>query len=414
VRKRTAIPLTVVGASVVALLLIELGLRVAGASYPSFYWTDPRRGSALRPGAEGLFSQEGRAWIRINEHGMRDRARRVAKPLGAFRVALLGDSYTEALQVPLEQTFGAVLERTLSECPPLEGRPIEVLNFGVSGYGTTQELLTYVDRARAFDPDVVLLAFLPGNDVRDNSKALSPSRMRPFHMLDGDQLELDDSFLHSESYARRTSAMWKLGHRLIDHSRLMQLLNQAKNKRAAAREQRELQATSRSQGLGELGLDDFVLREPTTAEQRDAWEITERVLLMLRDAVREDGSDLLLATLSFGAQVDPDPGSRDALKAALGVGDLFYAERRLSGFAARHDISVLALGPRLLAWASHHGTQVHGFGDNLGQGHWNAAGHRVAGLLLAVEICGGLTSGKGAGEPPLPTASAGATLTPPR
>ena len=191
-------------------------------------------------------------------------------------MALLGDSYTEALQVPLEQTFGAVLERSLSECPPLVGRPIEVLNFGVSGYGTTQELLAYVDRARAFDPDVVLLAFLPGNDVRDNSKALSPSRMRPFYVLDGDQLELDDSFLDSESYAWRTSLLWKLGRRLIDDSRLMQLLNQAKNKRTAAREQRELQATSRRQGLGELGLDDFVLREPTTAEQREAWEITER------------------------------------------------------------------------------------------------------------------------------------------
>jgi hypothetical protein len=237
--------------------------------------------------------------------------------------------------------------------------------------------------------------------------------MRPFYVLDGDRLVLDDSFLDSEDYARRSSGAWRLARQLIDHSRLMQLLNQAKNRRAAAREQRELADSSRRQGLGELGLDDFVLREPTTPEQRAAWDVTERVLLMLRDAALEEDCGLLLATLSFGAQVDPDREVRRNVEAALGVGDLFYAERRMTAFAERHDIAVLTLAPPLFAWASHHGTPVHGFGDSLGQGHWNAAGHRVAGLLLAVEICAGFMTGEAAADSALPTAPPEVTLTPP-
>ena len=51
---------------------------------------------------------------------------------------MLGDSYTEALQVSLEETFTWRLEASLNK--ELAGRKkVEVLNMGVSGYGTTEE-----------------------------------------------------------------------------------------------------------------------------------------------------------------------------------------------------------------------------------------------------------------------------------
>ena len=55
---------------------------------------------------------------------------------------------------------------------------------GVSGYGTASEYLWYREVGRQFHPDVVLLSFYPGNDVRNNSPTLEPT-FRPAYGADG-------------------------------------------------------------------------------------------------------------------------------------------------------------------------------------------------------------------------------------
>ena len=54
---------------------------------------------------------------------------------------------------------GAVMEKDLEKSDHLQGRHVEVINFGVSGFGTTQELLTLEYKVWKYSPDVVLLAF---------------------------------------------------------------------------------------------------------------------------------------------------------------------------------------------------------------------------------------------------------------
>src|SRR5437867_2364908 len=115
-KHRTAIRRAFLGAGAIsiaggiALVLAEIGLRLCGLSWPVFRIADSDLGSRLRPGAEGWQTSEGRAHERINHAGMRDVERQRDKPTGVFRVALMGDSFTEAPQVDLEMTYGAVLE----------------------------------------------------------------------------------------------------------------------------------------------------------------------------------------------------------------------------------------------------------------------------------------------------------------
>jgi hypothetical protein len=100
-----------------------------------------------------------------NSHGFRDRERSVTKPTGTIRLALLGDSFVEAIQVPLDITAGGLLERRLNA--PVEaahspaGPRYEVLNFGISNYGVGQYLLPWEAYASAFSPDYVF-AFVAG------------------------------------------------------------------------------------------------------------------------------------------------------------------------------------------------------------------------------------------------------------
>src|SRR5690242_412085 len=90
---------------VVGLGLVELGLRIAGISYPDFYTYDPKIGSVHAPNMEGWQTLEGHAYVSINSDGLRDREHTIAKPKDTLRIAVLGDSFTEAVQVAMEDTF---------------------------------------------------------------------------------------------------------------------------------------------------------------------------------------------------------------------------------------------------------------------------------------------------------------------
>ena len=206
-----------------AILVFEIGLRFAGISYPSFYTWDEYRGFALRPGAEGWFRGEGEAYIRINSEGLRDREHRKPKPANTLRLAILGDSYAEALQVSMEETFWAVLESELVKCPYLSGRKVEVINFGVSGYGTAQELMTLRHKVWDYSPDIVILAFMTGNDLTDNLRAFdSTDPTRPYFVYSNGELVLDDSFRNSAAYRARQTLLASFGYSVITYSRVVQ------------------------------------------------------------------------------------------------------------------------------------------------------------------------------------------------
>jgi hypothetical protein len=154
---RKAPTVALVAAALVAgCFATEVGLRLAGFSHASLYVYDERRGWTLRPGIENRVRTEaGQSFVRTSSAGLRDREHSLAKPPRVVRVAVLGDSFAEALQVAAEQTFWAVLERELGRCPAYAGLTVEVMNFGVGGYGTAQELLMLQDQALEYRPDLV-------------------------------------------------------------------------------------------------------------------------------------------------------------------------------------------------------------------------------------------------------------------
>ncbi len=106
------------------LLCAEVCLRLAGFRYPNLYREDPHVGYTLRPGAEGWWEREGKTYVRINSDGLRDYEHARRKPPGTLRVAVLGDSYAEALQVPMESAFWSVAAREMQSCGAAGGRNV--------------------------------------------------------------------------------------------------------------------------------------------------------------------------------------------------------------------------------------------------------------------------------------------------
>jgi hypothetical protein len=379
--------LAMAGGLTFALVFIEVALRVAGVSFQDFYKADPVRGVAHRAGARGWFRREGRQYIVINRQGFRDRERPVAKPPGTYRVAVLGDSFTEGLQVRLEDTFAAVLERELAGCPRFRGRAVEVFNFGVSNYGTAQELLTLRDRVWAYSPDLVLLAFFPGNDVWDNVKELKQEPEIPYFTLRDGALVLDDGFKDSPGQRAERSRARVMIKGLIESSRILQVVRQAwgvarlKYGRASNGPPGPHEALAGSDSQRQI------YGEPTDPRWRSAWDLTERLVLTMHDEVARRGSKFAVVMITDGTQVHPDPGAIEKVRGRLGLPDLDYPDRRIRELGERAGFRVLSLAPPFRRFARENHVYLHGFGGDLGGGHWNEQGHKLAGHLIASWLC---------------------------
>ncbi len=106
------------------------------------------------------FASEFSVVVETNPQGFRDKPRDPAKPDGVKRVALLGDSFVEAVQVPFEKTAGQLLEQRLNDSShqnPGQAPRWEVLNFGISGHGVGQYLLAWEQYAKDYQPDYVAI-----------------------------------------------------------------------------------------------------------------------------------------------------------------------------------------------------------------------------------------------------------------
>jgi hypothetical protein len=370
------------GGVLISLSILEGLLRIANVSFPVFDAYDALRGTALRPGKEGWYQREGRAYLRINSLGYRDSEHEIAKPAGTFRIAVLGDSFAEARQVAQEDTFWSLLSRDLGSCPGLNGKKVEVLNFGIARYGTTHELLTLRKDALRFSPDLILLAFFPGNDFQDNSKELSSRESwrlpGPYYVHSGGDLILETTF--QQSLAQR------LLYKSVQHSRLLELLNEARRVWVVRREK----ALASRGETGDLNPNpsDAIYAPPSDAAWREAWLITEELLNRMNRDAMSSGARLVVTIISTPPQVYPDTATRRAIERSLGVEDLFYANRRLVGIGQKFGFPVISLAEALQRIATDKGIYLHGFKNTaMGIGHWNEEGHRYAAGILSKEIC---------------------------
>lgn len=121
----------------------------------------------LRPNSHFWHTSPDGSWeFTTNAQGFRaghDYA--IEKPEGRIRVLVLGDSNTEGFEARQDRIFPIVAERYLKA----RGVDAEVLNTGVSGVGTSEELVYLENEGVRYHPDAIVLAFY-ANDFNDNIK----------------------------------------------------------------------------------------------------------------------------------------------------------------------------------------------------------------------------------------------------
>jgi len=397
-RRRAARWLLAAAAATSAILLVEFGLRnVGGVFHDTFMMPDYYRGWVLKPGFSGWISDENTLWVTINSDGLRDREHPLEVPPDTVRIAVLGDSYMQGINVPREATFPTFLEDAVARCLTGTGRVAETLNFGVSGYGTAQELLTFRHHAAKYRPNVVLLAVYTGNDVFNNRRDLNPqsySEQSPYFTLRDGRLELNTTFREVLA-ADAAQPQWRqLRIRITDRYRTAQLVHQFYGwLRPYVVDAKDADAEQDESSNGRFDhVDDEIYRPSLVPEVVDAWQVTEALLVALAREVQEAGAEFWIVTLANAAQLEPDLAARAGHQKSLGVDSLYYPDRRIRALAERHGIPVITLAERLADLVATKGGVLNGgYNDRypLGSGHWNEVGNRTAAEMTGEQLCAG-------------------------
>ena len=113
--------------------------------------------------------------LSINSRGLRGREITYDKPAGVNRILVLGDSFIWGYGVADEEVLTEVLAERLQK----GSGHYEVLNGGVSGWGTDQEYLFLKEEGFRYRPDIVVLAFFIVNDPTNNSYSRQYNLQKP-------------------------------------------------------------------------------------------------------------------------------------------------------------------------------------------------------------------------------------------
>jgi hypothetical protein len=224
--------------------------------------------------------------------------------------------------------------------------------------------------------------------VIDNSPALNAKKIRPYYLLDRrGKLVLDASFVATEAFQGRSSALMGFARSTAGYSRVLQLIRAFKEVAIVPR--------ASADAAIEPGLNAAVLAAPRDSSWEDAWAVTERLILAMSEYLGSRGVPLVVVTTPFAIQVHPDRRVREAEQAKLGIPDLFYPDRRIEAYARKRGIAVIPLAYEMQRLAESGRIYFHGFPNTrMGIGHWNENGHRVAAGIIADHLCssGGRTS----------------------
>jgi len=338
--------LLVLGGTVAAMFALEVGLRVLRVETASFHSIagftvyDPELGWRLAPERTTVFKgAHFSVQVTHNAQGLRDRSYQYERDPGRRRILVLGDSSVWCWGVEHEDCFTERLEARLPET--------DVINTGVPGYSTAQELLFYEREGWRYRPDLVLLLMSP-NDVTDNVDSRGPR----FRLEDGRLV------LTNVPVPRRKSApgQWLQGHsRLFAYvTYLVAVVGQDVARRSRVEATRPASPAAPSPVAGAAGT-----VTPGSADspgtEGEAWALTAALLERLAASVRKSGATFVLLS-----PVDFEP-----------------MRGWIRDICASQDIAYLDLVPALWA-ADRPGARLRLEGDP----HFSAPGQEV----LASEI----------------------------
>jgi lysophospholipase L1-like esterase len=378
--------------TIIFLLALEGLLRATHLFGAHITWAvpDPVLAWRMPPSQEQWSFEENLHPIRwrTNRFRWKDNEWTVEKPADTFRIAALGDSFVEATQVEPDRNFLAILKQSL---PELNGKKVEYMNFGRSGFSQAEEYLVLQNDIPMFSPDMLILFFYPVNDITDGGKETALDPIRPYYYLSQKgELILDQSFVDTKMFKIRSIMTW-----IKRHSALISFIS----KRISVYRQ-QLKANKSfkdvSSQIYELTLKGYLSLCTQHPDPRYAanYQVIKRIIEEMAKFCRMRGIRMLLVTIDLPSYM---PQIEKSFKAKDPTFDSLFFDKDMADLAKKIGIEHLGLQSVFteayradnLAYHWQHwgfdGRQSH-FEYGAHSGHWNYEGHKLVAKVLLEKI----------------------------
>ena len=343
------------------LVVLELGVRVFSPAPPLMYVPDETLGW-VHP-ANSTFEYDGnsgRTVVAFNSKGLRSEEHVYEKVNDTYRILVLGDSYVEAADVSMEHTFVSNLEAQLRKA----GCRSELINSGVGGYGTDQELLFLRYEGWKYSPDLVLLMFTIDNDVHDNMVknycrqteqgiiCQAPDRIGNWRRGVVATKAFLQAHWHTYSFLQEKTA------RIRQVRLILQWLGLSEFKDANEMQQQV-----------PMPLNLFLREAPT--EVTRGWDLTKAIVREVHEEVIGRGVEFAVALIPSNLQLDQDTfrQATQEFKLPLSTLDRTKPNDIMVEFGQNQGIFTIDLLESFLTAQRN--------GERVVDGHWNVLGHQL-------------------------------------
>lgn len=242
-------------------------------------------GALRKPNSHGI--NEGTYYkvkFDINSLGFREKDFEKEKPYNLYRIAFIGDSILEGVQVGYDERFTKVLEEKLNRNE--NKYKFEVLNFGIGGVGISEEYSILKRYVLQYKPDMVILA-LSNGDIRQNIHSKSDRELPHITYYDindnEDLIEVPyvaSRFEYLYHFLRKTRLSLYLYEKYLNLN--IKLMSNKENVPS------------------EYG----VFMKDYDSKWDRAWNVTEKILLSIKNEVESNNSSFLLVISSHLPQID--------------------------------------------------------------------------------------------------------------
>ena len=369
-------------------VLFEVGVRIFAPqtvlTLKGLYVPDSRVGFRHRAGFVGHErNPEYDVRVFIDEHGYRVPEQPEPRSDGAYRIVGLGDSFTFGSGVGAEDVYLERIEDLLRGADP-PGRPVEVVNAGAGGMGLDNEARILEADGDILQPDLVIVGFYVGNDVRDvmcgwDRFVVDADGLRQWkegildrflHPLRPGEIVRDGS-LPERSGIQSTGALpipFKDVLKRNLHSYLF-----LQHRYDALRAQLRSTPEGALKEFTVFNMEALMLREYPPELER-AWDQARKVIGQMQAWTRKRGSRLVIVTIPIGGQVYP--GMWEHTRKLYGLSstdfDLDKPQRLIEEIGEELGVPVIDL--RHALQNAREGPELYYRNDI----HWTPRGHDVA------------------------------------
>ena len=152
-----------------------------------FHKYDPMLGWVLKENFKGILSKHNEFSVVVNHNSYAMRNAEINLTKKKPRIAVVGDSFAYGFGVEEKDIFSSKIDY----------KDNEILNFGVSGYGSDQLLLQLINKVSKFRPDTILYLHTIGTEIR-NCRYFHKLYPKPIFLIDPDSGRARISTKHLE------------------------------------------------------------------------------------------------------------------------------------------------------------------------------------------------------------------------